>query len=193
MRGQWENLPVMLAFLGLFAVPSPGQTKRKLPPDDPELYSGFFFFVENFAGWLDARQAAIPASKARLTQSAAAHYLNVDMNELAKVTARCRAVAANLRQIGLEAQQYWQGEVKNHRSPDAATVRQFAARRQAAIQAGINQLKQELSSGSWKGLQTHINNEHRTGLQVVPQSNLNPTKEPQRNSVPRNHLASRGG
>jgi hypothetical protein len=37
---------------------------------------------------------------------------------------------------------------------------------QAAIQSGINQLRQELSVAGWNGLTAHINGDHRASIQV---------------------------
>ena len=143
------------------------EPQARLQKDHPELYSSFFFFVEDFSKWLDARVTQIPANKTKLMQSAA-RYLKVDPSELPKLTAFCRSVAATLRQIGGDGQKYWDGEQKLQHSPDAEKMRQFSVKRQAAIQAGIDQLKNQLSKASWDGVYAHINGKHRASIRLLP-------------------------
>lgn len=159
----------LVVCLGLYLSPTGAgfaQPGKQLAVDDPELYSSFFFFMEDFSGWLDSRGAANPAAKTKLMQSAA-RYLKVNVNELPNVTASCRSAAANLRQISVDARGYQDGEAKNGRAPDVAMMAQFEAKRQAAIQSGTAQLKQTLSAASWNGLHSHINGEHRASQQML--------------------------
>lgn len=132
--------------------------------DDPSLYASFFFVMENFSTWLDARGAALPANKAKLMQSAA-RYLHIDVNELPKVSATCQSFAAMIRQINTNARNSVSSAEKN-KLPNLATLHGFEAQRQAAIQAGINQLRQQLSAASWNGLTAHINGDHRNSIRV---------------------------
>ena len=89
--------------------------------------------MEEFGKSLDARGATLSTSnKTKLMQSAA-RYLKVDVSELPKLTAACQTVTARLRQIGIEAQQYRDGESKNHRDPDRDIVLNFEAQRRAAV------------------------------------------------------------
>jgi hypothetical protein len=149
-------------------VPMSGFGQREaaaLPSDDPEVYHSFFFFMENFGQWLDARALQVPAKRANLMASAA-RYLKVDVSELPKLVAHCRSVSATLRQIDAEALQYWTAQPGEGKAPDNAILRQFAARRQDAIQAGTQQLAQVLSPASWSGVHTHINGAHRSSIQI---------------------------
>ena len=84
---------IVAALAALSFAGSAADQKTHPPQDDPVLYSSFFFFMEDFGAWLDARVAAAPASKTKLMQSAA-RYLHIDPTELPKVTATCRSLAA---------------------------------------------------------------------------------------------------
>ena len=165
----FQIAPAILAILSLLVVPSVvGQTKGALPPlDHPEVYHSFFFFMEDFGKWLDNRAQQDPANKAKLMESAA-RYLKVDVSELPKVVGACQSVASKLRQIDIEAHQYWIGESVNRRTPDSGKLSSFAVQRQTAIDDGTDQLKQVLSSAGWNGLRSHINGEHRASIQRHP-------------------------
>jgi hypothetical protein len=70
-----------------------GQKESPLPADHPEIYYSFFFFMENFSQWLDARAQEAPARKVKLMESAA-RYLKVDVSEIPKIAAECQAATA---------------------------------------------------------------------------------------------------
>jgi hypothetical protein len=108
-----NKISICVALCLSFAVRGFGQQAVLLPVDHPEVYSSFFFFVEDFSAWLDARAVKTPANKTKLMESAA-RYLKVDVSELPKVTARCRSVAATLRQTSSDRQKYWEGETQNN-------------------------------------------------------------------------------
>src|SRR5437879_5983439 len=115
-----------------------------LSKGDPSLYSSFVFFVEDFSAWLDARWTAEPARKVILAESAA-RYLKVEPTDLPRVTATCRSVAAVLRRIDIAAHNYVQTLAANNGAPDVETMGDFEKRRQAAITAGLNELRQGIS------------------------------------------------
>ncbi len=133
------------------------------PKDDPSLYSSFCFFVEDLSAWLEARWIAEPARKAELSESAA-RYLNVQYADLLKLTAACRAMAAALRRINIEAHSYVRGVAAVGETPDVERMDEFDAQRQAAVKAGLDQLRQEVSETSWRGLNVHINGTHRLSI-----------------------------
>lgn len=138
--------------------------KAPPPPDDPEVHYSFFVFMDGFGQWLDTRVQASPARTNKLMESAG-RYLKISPAELPKVIAACRSVIAELKIIEAQSQQYWRAEVQNAKTPDKAKAGQFEAMRQAAIQTGRIRVQQALSPASWNSLQTHINGEHRLGIQ----------------------------
>ena len=106
------------------------------PKDDPELYSSFFFFMDDFGSWLERRAADEPASKTKLIESAA-RYANVQPTDFPRLSATCHAVAATLKRINLEAHNYVQGLASDGQAPDVERIREFEAQRQKAIQSGL--------------------------------------------------------
>lgn len=134
------------------------------PADDPEVHYSFFVFIDGFGQWLDARVQANPAREVKLKESAA-RYLKITPAELPKVIDACRTAVSELKALEVQSQAYWRGEVQKGRAPDTARAQQFVTLRQAAIQAGRVRLQQALSAASWSGLQSHINGEHRLGIQ----------------------------
>ena len=133
--------------------------------NDSSLYGSFFFVMEDFSAWLDARGVTVPANRTKLMQSAA-RYLHIDVSELPKVSATCQSFAATIRRINTNARSYVDSSVSGKKLPEPALLRGFEAQRQAAIQSGISQLRQQLSVASWNGLTAHINGEHRNSIQV---------------------------
>jgi hypothetical protein len=134
------------------------------PADDPEVHYSFFVFMDGFGQWLDGRVQANPARKTKLMESAA-RYLKITPAELPKVIDASRTAVKELKAIEAQSQTYWRGEVQKGSAPDNARARQFEALRQAAIQTGRVRLQQALSPASWSGLRSHINGEHRLGIQ----------------------------
>ena len=143
-----------------------GQAAPALAADHPEVYSSFCFFAEDFGAWLDARGNAVPAKRTKLMESAA-RYLGVDANDLPKVIAACRTVSANVRRISADAQRYREGESAAQRAPDATVMGQFKAQHDAAVQAGVDQLRQTLSTPAWSKLRTYINGAHRNSIKAL--------------------------
>ena len=139
--------------------------EKKAPPmDDPEVHYSFFFFMDGFGQWLDARIQADPSRKTKLMESAG-RYLKIDPAELPGAITLCRTAVAELKAIQAQAEAYWRGETKNGNNPDKGHSQQFEAMRQTSIQAGRVRLQQSLSVSSWTGLQSHINGEHRLKIQ----------------------------
>ena len=138
--------------------------KSPPPPDDPEVHYSFFVFMDGFGQWLDSRAQANPAGKAKLMESAS-RYLKITPTELPKVIDACRSAVAELKAIEAQSQASWRGDVQRGKAPDTAKAQQFEALRQGAIQTGRVRLQQALSPASWSSLQTHINGEHRLGIQ----------------------------
>jgi hypothetical protein len=147
----------------LFAATTSAQ-KGPPPADDPEVHYSFFVFIDGFGQWLDSRVQANPAREVKLKESAA-RYLKITPAELPRVIDACRTTVAELKGIEAQSQAYWRGEVQKGKAADTARTQQFEALRQAAIQAGRVRLQQALSPASWTALQSHINGEHRLGIQ----------------------------
>jgi hypothetical protein len=137
------------------------------PKDDPVLYSSFFFFMDDFCSWLDARVAAEPGRKTKLIESAA-RYVNVQPADFLKLNATSHAVAAALKRINLEAHNYVLELASDGQSPDVERIREFEAQRQTAIQAGLADLNRNISPVSWNGLHAHINGTHRASIKRRP-------------------------
>lgn len=149
-----------LVLLTMIATHAVGQKQPPLPTDDPELYYSFFFFMEDFGEWLDMRAVQASDRQAALTASAA-RYLKVDVDDLPALISSCQSTAADLRIISNDARQYWVSESAKGRHPDPASLRSFEAKRQTAIQDGIDRLQRTLSKSSWTGIHSHINGTHR--------------------------------
>jgi hypothetical protein len=147
--------PSVLVMLSLSAQ-AQQQPEKRFPIDHPELYTSFCFFVDSFSTWLEERAAADPAAKAQLMEAAGA-YLKVAADELPKLTAACRALIVELKEIATEAKEP---------DPDLESSKRVE-RRQAAIRGGTRRLQQALSPSSWAGLQKHINGEHRANIQLL--------------------------
>lgn len=155
-----------VALLFLLSLSSLAQKGPDLPADHPEVYYSFFFFIEGFGRWLDARAIQAPDKQDALVASAA-RYLKVDIKELPKLISACELVVADLRKINDEAHLYRAGEIANGRTPNAGTVQSFEERRQLGIRDGISRLQNILSEASWKGVHAHINGTHRAMLHQI--------------------------
>jgi len=127
------------------------------------------FFVEDFAKWLDIHAAQAPSKQAALLASAAP-YLKVDMKELPALISASRSAAGEQRQINSDAQRFWTEEAAKGKEPDRGIAQSFEAKRQAAIQSEISQVKQALSPASWNGVHSHINGTYRASLDLSSSS-----------------------
>jgi len=168
MTTRRQIAPAILAILCLLPTPSAfGQTAGTLlPPDHPEVYHSFFFFMESFSQKLDEIAQRTPERKTQVMASAA-RYLKVDEKELPQLFATCRSVAAQLRQIGDDARQFARSESANNEFPRTGSSQDFATRRHATIQAGSDEMKRVLSPGSWTGLHAHINGDYRRSIRQL--------------------------
>jgi hypothetical protein len=148
---------IPLVFL---AAQAQAQAPATLPPDHPDVYYSFFFFMEDFGKWLDLRATQAPERREALFASAA-RYLKVDAKELPALTSACQSVASSLRQINRDAHQYRTRIIAAGGKPDPAVTESYEASRQAAIQTGTLEIRSALSPASWSGLHSHINGTHR--------------------------------
>ncbi len=162
-KGSVKTVAISVACWLTLVAPVFGQ-KGPPPQDDPEVHYSFFVFMDGFGQWLDGRTQANPARKTKLLESAAG-YLKITPDELPKVIAACRTAVSDLKAIEAQSQAYWRGEVQTGKAPDTVRAKQFESMRQAAIQTSRVRLQQALSSASWRGLQAHINGDHRLGIQ----------------------------
>jgi hypothetical protein len=156
----------LVVMLALAVCVNAQDRSTRLPPDDPELYFAFIFFVDDFSKWLEAQSAAQPARRSALVKSAA-RYLHVDERDFPKIALACQGSAADLRRLGDQARQYWQDETHNNRQPDPVKVGQLEAQRRAAIEQGVTQMQRLLSKPAWRELRNHINGEHRERIQKI--------------------------
>jgi len=139
------------------------QKKATLPPDHPEVYYSYFFFIEGFGDWLDAQAGQGPAKKSQVMASAA-RYLKIDVNELPRLIATCRLVTAKLRQLDGDSRRESAAATANGQGHDPWAAQARAAKRQAAIENGVAQLQQALSATSWSAVYGHINGAHRASI-----------------------------
>lgn len=89
--------------------------------------------------------------------ASAARYLNLDVGELVKLTAASRLAAASLKRIDGEALRAQTDAAGRANRPSNAILLELQKQRQSAIQAGINQVKRNLSDASWKKVQALVN------------------------------------
>lgn len=136
------------------------------PPDDPEVYYSFFYFHDDFSGWLDRRIATSPARAPKLRQGAA-RLFGVQESELPRISSATRPVAASLRALSVELQAYVDQTRAKDQGPDRAVFRQFETRRQQIISSGIDQLRAALTPEGWTALHAYINGQYRRSVRQV--------------------------
>jgi hypothetical protein len=137
------------------------QPKRAHPaPDSHALYTSFFFFVEDFAKWTDARvEAANPGDKARI-QSSSAKLFGITAADFAQLKIIANQSTASLRAVGEQAHAYVES-TKGDRSLNRAALASFHSQREQIVQSGVDQLKTSLSPSGWEALHRYINNRQR--------------------------------
>jgi hypothetical protein len=137
------------------------QPNRAHPaPDSHALYTSFFFFVEDFAKWTDARvEAANPGDQARILNSSAKLF-GITAADFAQLKIIANQSTANLRAVGDQAHAYVES-VKGDRSVNHAVLASFHNQREQIVQSGVDQLKTSLSPSGWEALHRYINNQHR--------------------------------
>jgi hypothetical protein len=158
------------------------QRKRAHPAlDSQALYTSFFFFVEDFAKWTDARvEAATPGDKARVLNSSA-RLFGITAADFAQLRIIATQSTAGLRAVGEQAHAYVES-AKGNRSVNHAALADFHNQRVQIVQSGVDQLKTSLSPAGWQALHRYINNQHR---QHVFLSVSQPTSSVPQTAAPR--------
>jgi len=147
----------------------PAQTQRPgtfLAPDSPELYKSFFYTHNDLSNFAAQKIAAEPASKSRLDDGTA-KILQVNQDDLPKITVVSRQVVADLKAIDDEERAHLNKRAKLDLGPDLTLMKGFTSRRQAVVSAGVDKLTKTLPPASWAGLHAFVNERHRQSIRVV--------------------------
>lgn len=107
---------------------------------------------------------ARPAEAPKLTEGLA-RLLRIREDEQAKVALISKAAISDLDRIGKAARTYAETLRPGAQPLNDPVGRQFALERAQVLNRAIGELRSQLSEGSWKGLQSYINDELR--LQIV--------------------------
>jgi hypothetical protein len=154
---------LLSSFLLASALTAPPRLMAQVPslaPDSTGLFATFFTFHDDFSNWLDQRKAA-NAKNAQALDNSAAQLLRIDKNDLGNIRGVTNSVMADLRNIQKDWEKYANSRAKNEQLPDPAVAQDFVSRRDAAVQAGIDKLRKNLSPASWAGLRDYVNTTHR--------------------------------
>ena len=135
--------------------------------DSTELFDSFFRFHDDFSRWAD-KQKQDKAKGFETIDDDVARHLKIDRNEIPNLNGVTQSVMADLAKIDRDFQDYANRRAKYDLTPEPAMMQQFAARRQKAIQDGIDRLKKNLSPSGWVAIRDYTNNVHRLRFRRFP-------------------------
>jgi len=119
-----------------------------LPPDDPEVYFGFFSFRQEIQKHI---VAAKDASAGAALQRAAAQHFNISEPDFAIVGLVSSSTLGALSALGQEARAYLAQERAAGRMPDPGKEVAFHERRLTLPRDGADALQKSMSPAGWGG------------------------------------------
>lgn len=154
----------LLAFAICGFVPLAAQ--QSPPPDDPGLLVMFFHFHSGLSSALDDKKTQDPSGGAK-AEKAVAHTLKVQVSDLPQIAAVTHGFVADLDKLQKDLKAYVDESRGNKHEPDPVTLKQFAQKKQELIDAALRDLRTRLSTESWIGLHSYVNDGFRSHVRSV--------------------------
>ena len=132
-----------------------------IPPDDPEVYFGFFSLRQGIQKHI---VAAKDASAGAALERAAARHFNVSESDFAIVGLVTNSTLGALSALGQEARAYVAQERTAGRTPDPGRAAAFHERRLALLREGAGALQKSMSPAGWGALHSYINDRYRSHI-----------------------------
>jgi|ERR1035437_1350756 hypothetical protein len=159
-----SNLVTVAAVLAMIC-PIFGQSTGTTPPaGDPNVVAMFFAYYDTLAADVQTKRQQNAATADPAEQGAAKSIGGLTVTDFRTVGTVNNALKQQLQAIDGEGAAYAQSLGAAQQAPDAARLRDLAARRQGAITGGIQSLQKTLSPAGWVALSTYIDGEFRKGI-----------------------------
>jgi hypothetical protein len=136
-----------------------GQQSGAVAPDDPELYFGFFSFLQAIEQ--DVSNATDASTGAALRQAAAQHF-NISESDFLSAGTVGGSVLGKISTLTQTAKAYISSETAAGRKPDPATLQAFQKQRLALLGKGASDLQGAISPADWQALHNYINGTYRS-------------------------------
>ena len=153
--------PVIAALAGCAGAFAQQAGIAAVPPDDPEVYFGFFSLQR--AIQKDISSAKGPSAGAALQRAAARHF-NVSESDFAILGRVSNSTLGGLSALGQEARAYVAQERTAGRTPDPGRAAAFHERRLALLREGAGALQKSMSPAGWGALHSYINDRYRSHI-----------------------------
>jgi hypothetical protein len=142
-----------------------GQSTGTTPPaGDPNVVAMFFAYYDTLAADVQAKRQQSAATADVDEQGAAKSVGGLTVTDFRIVGTVYNSMKQQLIAIDAEGAAYTQSLVAAKQAPDAARLRDLAARRQGAITGGLQSLQKTLSPAGWIALSAYIDGDFRKGL-----------------------------
>jgi len=159
---------VLCVFLTLafpMAIPVLGQTASSAPPlGDPNIVAMFLTYYDSLSADIHAEQQQDAVAAGTAEKSAASSIGGLSVSDFRMIGTIYATVKQQLQSIDAEGIAYVQSLVRAKQAPDISKLSGLAARRQAAIAAGIQSLQNSLSPTGWTALSSYINGDFSKGI-----------------------------
>ena len=132
-----------------------------IPPDDPEVYFGFFSLQQAIQKDISAAKGA--SAGAALERAAARHF-NVSESDFAILGRVSNSTLGGLSTLAHEAKAYVAQERAAGQTPDPGKLAAFRERRLALLREGAGGLRRSVSPAGWGALQSYISDRYRSHI-----------------------------